>query len=260
MDKFSFQCYLCGCTEYIQREGHARDNKNLFPLECKQCRLVQLSTFEHIVDNFYEEAHMHDNMPIDIELLKNKAQEDTDRRFAQFSHEIEGKDILDFGCGTGDFLLKAKSIAKSVTGIEPERRLNQYFKHNNLTVYNSIDDMPEDKTFDVITLFHVLEHIKDPVSMLKRLKNYMKEKKKSLCIIEVPSSTDALLTLYKNKAFSVFTYWSCHLFLFNENTLKKCVEDAGIKTLKIEQFQRYPITNHLYWLAEGKPGGKYIYI
>lgn len=244
----------------MQREGHARDNENLFPLECKHCGLVQLSSFDHIDDNFYEDSHMHDNEPVDYALLSSQNKEDTERRYGQFKAIIRGKDILDFGCGIGDFLIRSKKIARSVYGVEPEIKHVPYYKEHGIDVYSSLKEIPKEKYFDVITLFHVLEHLKDPVSMLKKLKTYMKNKKKSLCIIEVPSSTDALLTLYKNKAFSVFTYWSCHLFLFNENTLKKCAEDAGLKTLKIEQFQRYPITNHLYWLAQGKPGGQYIYI
>jgi hypothetical protein len=43
-------------------------------------------------------------------------------------------------------------------------------------------------------------------------------------IIEVPSSEDALLTLYKNASFSKFTYWSQHLFLFNQQTISELVK------------------------------------
>ena len=80
----------------------------------------------------------------------------------------------------------------------------------------------------------------------------------SRLIIEVPNANDALLTVYKNKNFANFTYWSCHLYLHTENTLKDLVEKAGFQTIEIRQFQRYPLANHLYWLAEGKPGGQTI--
>lgn len=58
---------------------------------------------------------------------------------------------------------------------------------------------------------------------------------------------------------SDFTYWSCHLFLYNEETLAKLVEKANYRINKIEQIQRYPLSNHLYWLAEGKAGGHKIW-
>ena len=48
-------------------------------------------------------------------------------------------------------------------------------------------------------------------------------------IIEVPNANDALLSLYKSKAFTHFTWWSCHLFTFNKNNLKQLVEKAGYK-------------------------------
>ena len=252
-------CYLCNSSELFKRPGHTRDNKNIYPLECKNCQFVQLSSISHINNDFYEKSHMHDNIPINVKLLEERNYEDTQRRYNQLKHIIYNKDILDFGCGTGDFLLACKDIVKSVCGVEPEKKLYSHFKKNNLEVYPSIDNLPKEKQFDVVTLFHVLEHIQDPIEILKQIKQLKKNNSPSICIIEVPSSEDALLTLYNNKEFSTFTYWSCHLYLFNENTLKICAEKAGLKTIEINQFQRYPLTNHLYWLSHGKPGGQNVY-
>lgn len=107
--------------------------------------------------------------------------------------------------------------------------------------------------FDIITLFHVLEHLHDPISTLKQLKRLLKPNGK--IIIEVPSSNDALLTLYESDEFAKFTYWSCHLYLYNEWTLKKMVGKSNFKIYYIKQIQRYTLANHLHWLATGKPGG-----
>jgi len=78
---------------------------------------------------------------------------------------------------------------------------------------------------------------------------------KGRLIAEVPSSEDALLTLYDNDAFQHFTYWSQHLFLFNAETLRRVTAQAGLRAVSILQFQRYPLSNHLYWLTRGLPGG-----
>jgi len=45
------------------------------------------------------------------------------------------------------------------------------------------------------------------------------------------------------------------LYLFNVFTLKKLAEQAGLNVLSIQHIQRYPLSNHLYWLRHGKPGG-----
>ncbi len=78
-------------------------------------------------------------------------------------------------------------------------------------------------------------------------------------IIEVPNSNDVLLTLYENEPFQNFTYWSQHLFLFNKKTMTELIKQAGLQLNWIKHVQRYPLSNHLYWLAKGKPGGHQVW-
>ena len=257
-----FTCYLCGSTDYIQRPGHARDNANLKPLECSQCGLVQLSAFDHIASNFYKNGHMHDSQPVSIETELVQSQVDTSRRLELFLPVLIGKRLLDIGCGAGSFLMAAKKYTQDIAGVEPEAIFQKYFSEQKLNVFQSIKDIPCPSNFDIVTLFHVLEHIKDPVNFLIEIAKILKSstsKTERLCIIEVPHANDALLTLYKNKYFQNFTYWSCHLYLFTEKTLQMCAEKAGFKKVKIIQYQRYNLANHLYWLSHGLPGGGTIY-
>ena len=102
-------------------------------------------------------------------------------------------------------------------------------------------------------MFHVLEHLPDPKSVIKELLNKLKDDGK--LIIEVPNEDDALLSLYACKKFADFTHWSCHLYSFNRKTLKKLLEDTGIEINYIKPVQRYGFANHLYWLLRGEKGG-----
>jgi cyclopropane fatty-acyl-phospholipid synthase-like methyltransferase len=222
-------------------------------LECTNCGLVRLSSFEHIDDQFYEESDMHNSSKsnLDISVWLKDTEFDDERRFVQYAEMIKNKDILDFGCGAGGFLLKARNSAKSVCGVELEKSLYGHFKQSGLYVCNDIDSL--DKTVDEIFLFHVLEHIGDPFSLLEKLKRKLNPG--GQIIVEVPNADDALLTLYQSKAFSEFTYWSPHLYLYNASTLRLLANKATLKTAAIRQEQRYPLSNHLYWLSMGKPGG-----
>jgi len=107
--------------------------------------------------------------------------------------------------------------------------------------------------FDIITLFHVIEHLPRPKVLLAKLKNLLTKNGK--IIIETPNSDDALISLYKNKSFMDSTFWSCHLFLFNQKTLEETAKQSGLQLDSITQIQRYPLANHLHWLAKSKPNG-----
>ena len=161
-------CYLCSNTTYTRRQGHCRDNPSIYPIECSKCGLVRLSEFA-IDDSFYADAHMHDNSPCSPVLMLKQSKEDTARRFAQFKDLILNKHILDFGCGAGGFLLATRDKAASVTGVEPEKRLHPFFKKQRLRVFEDISDIPHDTYFDVITMFHVLEHLPDPLPLLNQI-------------------------------------------------------------------------------------------
>ncbi len=226
---------------------------SVYPLECQDCGLVFLSSFSHIEPDFYEKSKMHDNQPINRRLVDSQALLDAERRYGATRELVSGKSVLDFGCGQGLWLERIVSLAKNASGLEPEAALYPVLIEKGLKVYRSIDEISTDAAFDIITMFHVLEHLPDPLSVLKVLKKRLKPG--GFVIIEVPNANDALLTIYKNQAFSNFTYWGCHLFLYTNSTLKTLMEQAGFTLKSLEQMQRYPLSNHMFWLASGRPGG-----
>ncbi len=250
------QCYLCGGTEFNKRRGSVRDMPELEILECASCGLVFLSSFDHIRDGFYENAGMHgENIPDPQTMLRDTAWDD-ERRFQYLKSVLSNRKLLDFGCGAGGFLLKARGLAKTVHGVEPEARLSSHYQKYGLTVFQKLSEIQQDIIgggYDIITMFHVLEHIPDPKSILVELSEMLAGD--GQIIVEVPNADDALLTLYNNEAFSHFTYWSCHLFLYTANTLEMLFDQLNFKVNYIKQIQRYPLPNHLYWLANGRPGG-----
>ena len=250
------QCYLCGRTEFIRRPGSVRDNLGLKMLECTFCGLVFLSSFGHIEDAFYENAEMHgEEIPSPQTMLK-EATWDDERRFEYMKNILPNCSLLDFGCGAGGFLLKSRGLAATAQGVEPERRLKRHFQNHGLNVFQNLAEIPSDILrggYDIITMFHVLEHIPDPKSILGELSEILADD--GQIVVEVPNADDALLSLYNNKPFSHFTYWSCHLFLFTAKTLQLLFDQMNLKVNYIKQIQRYPLSNHLNWLANGKPGG-----
>jgi len=244
-------CYLCGSARHKRRPGKVRDDASLEIFECQNCGLVFLSSSE-LPEGFYEQSGMHGGDPPPVDAWLRDTGRDDERRFQYLSEALTNRDVLDFGCGAGGFLLKARSKARKVMGVELETRLQSHYQDNSLQVFQSIENLPEGNQFDLITAFHVIEHLQDPAATLKRLASKLRGGR---ILIEVPSSADALLTLYDSVPFSEFTYWSCHLYLFNASNLALLARKAGLKLNYVKQIQRYPLSNHLYWLAKGKPGG-----
>ena len=243
-------CYLCEGSSFRARTGAVRDDPALQILECTNCGLVTLSSFAHIRTGHYAESGMHGSAPPSIDSWLRESEPDDQRRIDMLRSALLNKTVLDFGCGAGGFAAKARAIAAEIVGVEPERRVHEYWG-DRLTLYGGLDEF--DGEFDVITAFHVIEHLPDPRQTLRELALRLRDKGR--LIAEVPSSEDALLTLYGNDAFQHFTYWSQHLFLFNAETLRRVTAQAGLRAVSILQFQRYPLSNHLYWLTRGLPGG-----
>lgn len=251
-------CYLCDNDSFIQIKERVRDNNKIKVIQCQICGLVTLDTFTHISKNYYEDGKMHAHQnTIDEWLLETEP--DDNKRYEMFKSKILEKKVLDFGCGNANFLLKSKKIASLVQGVEIEKRIQEYYKQTELKIWHSLDDLSSNcnEKFDLITAFHVFEHLENPLSVLKSLSTLLNNHGE--IIIEVPNSDDALLTLYKNKEFARFTYWSQHLFLFNQYTFTELVKKSGLNLNWVKQIQRYGLSNHLYWLSNGLPGGQKIF-
>ena len=230
-----------------------RDLPEIGIRSCCKCGLVFLDSHDHIGHDFYQKdfdretlgsMSWHDYLAV--------CRDDDQRRARQLRALTKGRRFLDVGCGAGGLLLALTDAGTKASGVEPMLRWREALGAKEFQVFPSIEAVP-DQSHDVIGLFHSLEHMPDPISVLKEVRR--KIAPGGSLIVEVPSADDALLTLYKSEAFSKFTYWSPHLYLFSPSTLSTVLRHAGFKPTAVEQFQRYPLSNHLHWLAKDSPGG-----
>ena len=129
--------------------------------------------------------------------------EDDYRRVKQFENMIKNKNILDLGCGWGGFLRNLKNY-KSLNGVELRKENINFIRSNikKINISNNINSF--EKNFDIITMFHVLEHIPFQIETLKILKSKLKRKGK--IIIEVPHAEEFLILQDELKEFKNFTF------------------------------------------------------
>ncbi len=252
------RCVLCGNDKLEMIHKGCRDNPNVNVMKCKQCGLVFLDSFEQITDTLYEDSGMHQDDEFQYEKWIQQTYEDDARRAEWIKEYVcdtkpEKLDICDFGCGNGGFLrLLDEDKRFNCFGVELEDEAREYINKDGISCKHSLDDYG-DKKFDIITMWHVVEHLTNPTELLQEIRKFLKED--GILIVETPNADDALLTRYKSDAFADFTYWSLHVVLYNSDTLQKVMEQSGYSVVENTQIQRYPLTNHMYWLSKKKPGG-----
>ena len=241
-------------TSVLFHEG-VRDNPNLNVLKDISSGVIFIKDFYN-GDEVYESGNYrkeksnqeYDEFPIkDYERLT-----DCERRISDFRPFYVGKDIIDFGCGHGDFLKASKDFTNSSSGVELQNNFIEKLTKNKIRCEKSIGEF-NDKSIDTFFLFHSFEHLPDPLKILQEIKSKLRSKGK--LIIEVPHANDFLISTLKEESFIKFTLWSQHLILHTENSLKRFLEFSGFDNILIKGVQRYPFSNHLHWVSQKKPGG-----
>lgn len=113
-------------------------------------------------------------------------------KFSKLGYENGEKTLLDYGCGTGDFLKYAQKKGLNVYGIEPKPealKLTQKKIGENCASDLKLTEL--DQTFDYITLWHVLEHVPDLEGFIEVLKSKIKPEGKILIAVPNHHSFDA---------------------------------------------------------------------
>ena len=145
------------------------------------------------------------------------------------SLEKEENKILDIGCGTGDFLSACKKNNYKVFGVEPNEKANSIASEKiGEDVFKNLDDIIETK-FDVITLWHVLEHVPNLEDYISKIKSLLKPN--GILIIAVPNFKSFDANYYKQ-------YWAAfdvprHLWHFSKKAITSIFLKHQINLVKI---------------------------
>lgn len=223
---------------YTKVRGGGHTSINV--LKCDSCGLVRLSESVDDIDNFYAKSGMRNNVIDTPSHHRKTTLDDSQRRYQFTKNIIAGKKVLDFGCGTDGYLVLVQNIAESVQGIELESSMRDGLNKEGIPCAASLDEVGK---YDVITMFHVLEHLDKPLKYLSQIKQHLNENGKLL--IEVPNADDALLSLYGSEAFADFTYWHCHVYLYTTETIKRLAKKAGFRVDFVQQVQCYPLRQRI---------------
>lgn len=253
-------CVICSCKKFSKIEKRVRDSIRHCVVKCEKCGHIQLSPIPSLIEEreFYNKNLQSKNisLPTKISDVSLNSYHDTKRRADFVSKYCSKKSrILDVGSGDGFFLKEMDKRGYEIMGLEVSNERRETSKRVAKVKVLDVDLTNKSITnenlgkFDCITLFHVLEHIINPVAFLQNIKKFIKTNGK--IIIEVPNLKDALLL--ENKNYKDFYWQRAHLSYFYDNSLIKTIKKSGLLTKDVFFVQRYGLKNFMHWLVVGKP-------
>ena len=136
--------------------------------------------------------------------------------------------ILDIGCATGEFLQKFREPNWQCTGVEVVEDARNKAKSKNIAVYPSVDTLPQDSKFDIITMWHVLEHVHNLQDSVKKIESLLK--KDGFLIIAVPNIDSFDAGKYGKNWIALDT--PRHLYHFSTTTISKLMEHHNLQLIK----------------------------
>ncbi|MEM6894371.1 MAG: class I SAM-dependent methyltransferase [Bacteroidota bacterium] len=143
------------------------------------------------------------------------------------NQEVKGRKLLDFGAGTGDFVKFAQHNGFDSIALEPSALASEKAQQKGLTVFNSLEQI-KDKFFNVITLWHVLEHLPNLDRDIETLLSLLEDD--GLLVIAVPNYKSWDARHYKK-------YWAAydvprHLWHFSRNSIQTIFEQYQCQVIK----------------------------
>lgn len=253
-------CNICNSRHFELVKSELRDDKIKFKVfRCLNCEHIQLlprvTEKEHRA--FYNNNLQDRNRgkEIDFEKLRLNNLFDTNRHVKLVTELCGDRHcrILDIGSGYGFFVNEIYNFGYvNVTGIEVSRERRAIAMENGTVKIIDFDlNKPNADIgkFDVITLFHVLEHMADPIAFLKNIRNLLDTN--GILICEVPNVKEMLLDICSG--YNDFYWITAHLNYFSKKTLLECFKVAGYNNVDVKFEQRYGLMNLSNWLITGEP-------
>jgi len=225
-----YRCPVCEQTSH--KDLYKLDNGKL--ITCKNCQLafyVPRPTSEELADFYDQQSYREDytqSIMSSQDFTKNRYQE-LKRIIAKYHPDLlkqNSKSFLDIGCGLGNLLQFAIADGWQITGTElspiAADQADKKIRNHILVGDISALDLPEN-SFDLITIYHVIEHLIDPILTLEKLQKLLKPD--GILFIETPN-LNSLGARFRGKNWSNIIPPE-HINYFNSKSLGNSLEIAG---------------------------------
>lgn len=244
--KRTVKCHVCGSTKwetlFIGYDRNlATTDEQFVVIQCTECGLgrtvPQISPNEfsrYYPDNFYQIKPLPRNLFRKFFFYQAEARlrrHEKAKVNGLKKIKSQGK-ILDVGCGMGHFLVEATRAGYDVTGIEYSEIASEYarsvFKLRVITG-DFLNYSFNEEQFDIITLWHVLEHFHEPWIILKKIFSLLRPH--GLLVISLPNFSSFQARLFRHRWLHLDL--PRHLYHYSPPNLERLVLQFGFRVLWI---------------------------
>jgi len=223
-------CELCHSTHFTEVGSKDRDGQPLRTVMCENCGLVFSDPRPNTaqIDDFYREGYRVAYKQAWQPRLKHtyragRVAQDRLRHLMPLL--VPGSSVLDFGSGGGELVFILRELGHDARGIEPNIGYAEYSR-DVLGIPVQIGGFAEarvqPRSLDLVTLFHVAEHLEHPVEAFKQAAEWLRVGGK--LYIEVPNVESRCI-------WPSSRFHQAHLYNFNAATLAQAGRRAGLSVV-----------------------------
>jgi 2-polyprenyl-3-methyl-5-hydroxy-6-metoxy-1,4-benzoquinol methylase len=168
---------------------------------------------------------------------------------------LRDKVVADIGCGAGSFLDLARGVASATLAIEPMRDFHPILRTKGHRPFSYCAEVTEEwqGRVDVAVCFSVIEHVADPVSLLRDSRRMLRAGGELL--LSTPNLDDWMLELLPED-YGAFFFRTVHTWYFDAGSLRALASAAGFAACAVEYVHRFDLSNALLWLRDRRPTGQ----
>lgn len=233
-------CPVCKSTHFIPFLT-CKDytvSKELFTIvSCQNCnfKFTNPRPSDEVIGSYYKSeeyiSHSNTNKGIIHKLYHAVRSYTLNKKLSLINQYVSRGTILDFGCGTGMFLSTCKKSGWNTVGFEPDADARKIAIDNGNVVssdFNNLQSSTVYSSFNVITLWHVLEHVSDLQNTLSFFKSHLDSK--GVLIIAVPNYKSFDAQYYKE-------FWAAydvprHLYHFDVHTITALLSNFNFELVE----------------------------
>ena len=222
----------CNLCQHAAPTWYCRKN-SIDVVRCLHCSLIYADEMQKNEDliKHYSDEYFEPYLKTESIHLKKRF----GKRIQEIKQYVFPGSLLDVGCGAGFFLKLAADAGYSTQGVELSSYAANFARQNfGLHVFQGELSSAgfERESFDIITLWHILEHIHDPGDFLSQVNGLLK--KNGLLAVEVPNigSLSARISGVKWELMAPKE----HFYYFNESTIERYLENSGFSIISIRSF------------------------